>query len=101
MKELYKSCRTLAADQMLLDIIHEQSSLWPIIASHCSICPATATSSTGCYYDFINKILEHCKSIYKVYIHLFTQRSKMFVGIYTYIRVYVYIMHQHAYARIP
>jgi len=37
MKELYKSCRTLAADQMLLDIIHEQSSLWPIIASHCSI----------------------------------------------------------------
>ena len=37
LKKLYKSCRTLAAYQALLDFIHEQILLQPITVSHCGM----------------------------------------------------------------
>jgi len=32
--------------------------------------PATVTSSTGCYDDIVNKILERCKSVYKDLVYI-------------------------------
>ena len=83
-KELYKSRRTLVVDQALLDIIHEHIFLYSQSQRRVVVYarPATVTSTTGCYDDIVNKILERCKSVYKdlVYIGLYTQRSKMFLS---------------------